>query len=158
MRPPELWPIRYEGCCPETGSGANRISMVARCRDWRNILSITTSAFVKQKVTTRLRPRGEGLSRAPVFWAFISTLDRSSPRNTIELGTKRNAVQLSFLAWPDYSFFSIVTLTTIGYGDVVPIGSVKGLVMMEGIIGAMYPPILIGRLLTLHARSDGSRV
>ena len=26
------------------------------------------------------------------------------------------------LAWPDYSFFSIVTLTTIGYGDVVAVG------------------------------------
>lgn len=55
------------------------------------------------------------------------------------------------LAWADYSFFSVITLTTIGYGDIVPIGSVKGLVMMEGIIGAMYPSILIGRLLTLHA-------
>ena len=59
------------------------------------------------------------------------------------------------LAWPDYSFFSVVTLTTIGYGDIVPIGGVKGLVMMEAIIGAMYPPILIGRLLTLHARREG---
>src|SRR5215469_14604267 len=37
------------------------------------------------------------------------------------------------LAWPDYSFFSVVTLTTIGYGDIVVNGGVKGLVMMEGI-------------------------
>lgn len=60
------------------------------------------------------------------------------------------------LTWPDYSFFSVVTLTTIGYGDVVPVGGVKGLVMMEGIIGAMYPAVLIGRLLTLHARADAA--
>jgi len=60
------------------------------------------------------------------------------------------------MAWPDYSFFSVITLTTIGYGDVVPLGRVKALVMMEGIIGALYPAILIGRLLTLHARSDAS--
>jgi len=33
------------------------------------------------------------------------------------------------LAWPDYSFFSIVTLTTIGYGDVVAVGRVKALVI-----------------------------
>ena len=57
------------------------------------------------------------------------------------------------MAWADYSFFSVITLTTIGYGDIVPVGAVKGLVMMEGIIGAMYPSILVGRLLTLHARN-----
>jgi len=59
------------------------------------------------------------------------------------------------LAWSDYTFFSVVTLTTIGYGDIVAVGRVKSLVMMEGIVGAMYAPILIGRLLTLHARSTG---
>lgn len=57
------------------------------------------------------------------------------------------------LAWADYSFFSVVTLTTIGYGDIVAVGRVKSLVMMEGIIGAMYAPILIGRLLSLPARA-----
>jgi len=31
------------------------------------------------------------------FWAFILTLDRSARHFIIELGTKRNAVQLSFV-------------------------------------------------------------
>jgi Ion channel len=57
------------------------------------------------------------------------------------------------LAWTDYIFFSFVTLTTVGYGDIVPIGAIRGLVMLEGIIGAMYPAILIGRLLTLYRPS-----
>ena len=55
--------------------------------------------------------------------------------------------------WADYIFFSFVTLTTIGYGDIVPIGGIRGLVVLEGIIGAMYPAILIGRLLTLYRPS-----
>lgn len=49
----------------------------------------------------------------------------------------------------DYTFFSFVTLTTVGYGDLVPVGAVKSLVVLEAVIGAMYPPIMIGRLLTL---------
>jgi hypothetical protein len=57
------------------------------------------------------------------------------------------------LVWTDYIFFSFITLTTIGYGDMVPIGGIRGLVMLEGIIGAMYPAILIGRLLTLYRPS-----
>ncbi len=81
-----------------------------------------------------------------MLYSFVDLVSPGSFRYTYD-ATKR-------LVWPDYSFFSVVTLTTIGYGDIVPIGAVKGLVMMEGIIGAMYPPILIGRLLTLHARSD----
>src|SRR5215469_6093931 len=84
-----------------------------------------------------------------IVWGMTySLVDQISPgsfRYTYD-ATKR-------LAWSDYSFFSVVTLTTIGYGDIVAIGRVKSLVMMEGIIGAMYAPILIGRLLTLHARS-----
>ena len=86
--------------------------------------------------------------RLGMTYSLIDLISPGSFRYTYD-ATKR-------LTWPDYSFFSVVTLTTVGYGDIVPIGGVKGLVMMEAIIGAMYPPILIGRLLTLHARSDGS--
>jgi hypothetical protein len=75
-------------------------------------------------------------------YSLVEQLSPGSLRFTFEAGRQ--------LTWPDYSFFSFVTLTTIGYGDVVPIGGVKALVMIEGIIGAMYAPILIGRLLTLY--------
>ena len=81
-------------------------------------------------------------------YSFVDLIAPGSFRYTYDAAKR--------LTWPDYSFFSVVTLTTIGYGDIVPIGGVKGLVMMEGIIGAMYPAVLIGRLLTLHARSDRS--
>ena len=87
-----------------------------------------------------------------IVWGMAySLIDQISP------GSFRYTYDMSKrLAWPDYSFFSVITLTTIGYGDVVPVGSVKGLVMMEGIIGAMYPAVLIGRLLTMHKSSDAS--
>ena len=53
------------------------------------------------------------------------------------------------LVWTDYTFFSFTTLTTVGYGNMVPVGAVQGLALLEAVIGAMYPPIMIGRLLTL---------
>lgn len=57
------------------------------------------------------------------------------------------------LVWTDYTFFSFTTLTTVGYGNMVPVGAVQGLVLLEAVIGAMYPAVMIGRLLTLLPES-----
>lgn len=49
------------------------------------------------------------------------------------------------------SYFSIVTLTTIGYGDITAISSVaRMLVMMEGLLGQLFPAIFIAKLVSLQ--------
>jgi hypothetical protein len=50
-------------------------------------------------------------------------------------------------------YFSFVTLTTVGYGDIVPINRV-GMVMsnMEAIIGQMYPAVILSRLVSLYVQ------
>jgi hypothetical protein len=48
-------------------------------------------------------------------------------------------------------YFSFVTLTTIGYGDIVPIHPfARSLANLEGIIGQLYPATLLARLITLQ--------
>ena len=48
-------------------------------------------------------------------------------------------------------YFSFVTLTTLGFGDTVPISVVaRNLAVVEAIIGQLYLTILIGRLISLH--------
>lgn len=82
-------------------------------------------------------------------YALIELLVPGSLRMTVNTGRP--------LAWPDFTFFSFITLTSVGYGDLIPVGGVKALVMLEAITGAMYPPLLIGRLLTLlPARGERS--
>jgi len=47
-------------------------------------------------------------------------------------------------------YFSFVTLTSIGYGDIVPVHPVaRSLCNVEGIIGQLYPATLLARLMTL---------
>jgi len=49
-----------------------------------------------------------------------------------------------------FIYFSFTTLTTTGYGDILPVGLfTRSLVVFEQIIGVLYPVILIGRLVSL---------
>lgn len=51
-------------------------------------------------------------------------------------------------------YFSFVTLTTIGYGDIVPVHPIaRTLVILEGVVGQLFPAILIARLVSLHIHS-----
>jgi hypothetical protein len=49
------------------------------------------------------------------------------------------------------SYFSFVTLTTLGYGEITPVTSVtRSLASLEAIIGQLYLTILVARLVGLH--------
>jgi hypothetical protein len=50
-----------------------------------------------------------------------------------------------------FCYFSVVTLTTLGYGDITAIVPVaRSTVMIEALLGQLYPAILIARLVTLQ--------
>ena len=47
----------------------------------------------------------------------------------------------------DMIYFSFVTLTTLGFGDILPINKIaKVVVMVEAVMGVLYIAIMIGRL------------
>lgn len=49
------------------------------------------------------------------------------------------------------SYLSFVTLTTIGYGDIIVVGAVaRILAMLEGLIGQLFPAIFIAKLVALQ--------
>ena len=55
----------------------------------------------------------------------------------------------------DYIYFSFVTLTSTGYGDILPISEkARGLAILEAIIGQLYLAIMISRLVSLHISSQ----
>jgi len=55
-------------------------------------------------------------------------------------------------------YFSFVTLTTVGYGDVTAIHPVaRVLVIAEALIGQLYPAILIARLVSLQLISKTAK-
>ena len=56
----------------------------------------------------------------------------------------------------DFLYFSLTTLTTVGYGDIVPVSNIaKFSANIEAIVGVMFPAIFIARLVSLY-KSEGS--
>jgi hypothetical protein len=48
-------------------------------------------------------------------------------------------------------YFSFATLTSVGYGDVIPMHPLtRGLSNLEAVIGQLFPATLIARMVTLH--------
>jgi len=49
-------------------------------------------------------------------------------------------------------YFSLITLSTVGYGDIVPVSApARMLAMMEAIVGTLYMAVLVARLVSMHA-------
>ncbi len=57
-----------------------------------------------------------------------------------------------------FFYFSMVALTTTGFGDITPIHPLaRSLVMLEALIGQLYPAILLARIVTLEIETRRSK-
>jgi hypothetical protein len=82
-----------------------------------------------------------------LIWAEGYTLAAhlNSASFTGNMGEGRNAVSAGL------TYFSFVTLATVGYGDILPASLVtRTLANIEGLIGTLFPAILIARLVSME--------
>jgi hypothetical protein len=50
----------------------------------------------------------------------------------------------------DWVYFSFVTLTTVGFGDITPVSHLaRSLAILEALVGQLYPAVIIARLISL---------
>jgi hypothetical protein len=55
-------------------------------------------------------------------------------------------------------YFSLVTLCTVGFGDIVPTSqAARMLTLLEGIAGVFYIAIMLSRLVALHAAAQAAQ-
>ena len=50
-----------------------------------------------------------------------------------------------------FIYFSLVTLTTMGYGDITPVHPIaRSLATMEALLGQLFPAVLLARLVSME--------
>ena len=93
------------------------------------------------------------LSIGLVFVALFGFVALSVPNAFTNLATLRG----DFAIAGNLIYFSFVTLTTTGYGDIAPLHPyARGLANVEAIIGQIYPATLLARLVTLELAHERS--
>jgi hypothetical protein len=59
---------------------------------------------------------------------------------------------------PQFVYYSFVTLTTVGYGDITPVHPfARSLATLEALVGQLYPAILIARLVSMEIQGRMER-
>jgi hypothetical protein len=91
-----------------------------------------------------------------LFFALYSAIDVLYPgsfqHGTSAAGTNRPSPS-------ELMYFSLITLSTIGYGDIVPVhGEARMFAALEGMIGVLYVAIAIALLVSAYKQPDNSRL
>lgn len=87
-----------------------------------------------------------------MLFQFVNNVDPGSVIASV--GEATNIVE-RHNQFAEFMYFSFVTLTSVGYGDLTPIGpAARSLAMFEGVIGQLYLAILIARLVGIHVAQD----
>jgi len=134
------------------GSGVLGMSALGVTAVWLlyAIIIITTHLFQRSDVTldTILAAVVAYLLVAALFATVFEMMEIQRPGS---FSGAPNAVPGTF------SYFSLVCLTTMGYGDVVPLSSVtRPVAALEGVLGQMYLAVMIARLVGLNTAAARS--
>ena len=89
-----------------------------------------------------------------VFGMIYSLMEIFQPHSfelSLELASGTDMREQLDLFMGQFNYYSFVTLTTVGYGDVTPISAAaKQLAVLEGLIGQLYPAVLLARLVSME--------
>jgi|TARA_B110000116_G_scaffold267958_1_gene281180 hypothetical protein len=89
-----------------------------------------------------------------LIWAVLYTLVQLSIPNSF---TNINNSNEWFTLFPDFIYFSFVTITTLGFGDISPLLPIsRFLVYFEAIVGQFYLAILVASLVGSHISNFGA--
>jgi voltage-gated potassium channel Kch len=85
---------------------------------------------------------------AGLAWAYSFDLLALLDANAFRLAENFNSVPARVSV---FRYFSFVTLTTLGYGDIVPVSPIaRSLATSEALFGQLFPAVMIARLISLE--------
>lgn len=91
-----------------------------------------------------------------ITWAFIFIVIESFQPGSFLFGEVHFSVARE--EFSHFIYYSFVTLTTLGYGDITPVSSIsRTYSFMEAITGQFYMAVLIARLVGMHIVSSNNK-
>jgi len=89
-----------------------------------------------------------------MIFAIAYHLVETIQPGSFQMSSVQDQVRAELVMDRSFYYFSVVTLTTTGFGDILALSnSARTLVMMEALIGQLYTAILIARLVSLHVET-----
>jgi hypothetical protein len=116
-------------------------------------LLLTKTLATRQKVTDRTVVTAMvGYLFIGIIWSFVYLMIWQVDPKAFHISTIRDD---DFRPWNLVMYFSFMTLTTVGYGDIIPVNKwAMALANFEAMIGAFYLAVIIARLVSLYSNSD----
>lgn len=93
-----------------------------------------------------------------VFAVMYSLCATVIPDAFVRVGFDAVAMEFHGSGFGNTIYFSFVTLTTVGYGDITPRAEVvRSLAIVEAMVGQVYLTVLVARLVGMHLSIAGDR-
>jgi len=153
-------------------------SFIAFSIGWNNVVLVSTALFIGFLIWNLLRYLlvGDRSSSERVYGAlcgylfiglFFSLLFthmefRSPGSFLLRGGAISGAAESEAALLPTFTYYSFVTLTTLGYGDITPATTyARTLAWLEAVIGQLYLAVMVATLVGIRVseglRADGGR-
>ena len=112
----------------------------------------STAVLVWREVTAR-RVDFELLCGLPSIYLLLAIIWAASYQviETLSPGSFQGGSDGAVLGFSEFLYFSLVTSTTLGFGDITPVGPVTRMwVALEAVAGVFFMALLVARLVTLY--------
>ena len=96
-----------------------------------------------------------------LIWMFIYVIEEVSRPGSFSFPTEIPSDPESYLnfLWNNFSYFSFVTLSTLGYGDVTPLTRfARAWAILEAVIGQLYIAVMVARVIGLYIVNRGNHL
>jgi hypothetical protein len=93
-----------------------------------------------------------------LLWSFIYTLLFAVDPESIRLASVVHSEEGGRNVFSEMYYFSFVTLTTLGYGDILPVSRLaRSLATMEAIVGQLYLAVVVASLVGIQISTRSHR-
>ncbi|MBU1156940.1 MAG: potassium channel family protein [Proteobacteria bacterium] len=141
------------------------ITMVLGCVSFVGFLGIVIFSILKDVMTQKevsfdtISGSLNGYLLIGMMWGFAyQAVESAWPGSFAIAEGVHKLAGVSAYVGPQLSslfYFSFVTITTTGYGDITPLSTIAGqLAITESVVGQFYMVVLVARLVSLHTMTS----